>query len=228
MDGSGSQQSPHDPRPGSCSTLADPAVHAAGRRPAGRPSRPPGETDPRAAETLWTPTRMVSSGRFRIGTSSGRGPGRRPGPCGRPGTGRRARALQRRADAQWHQVRVQFPDWESAEATAAVHLAPVLEQLVTTGASAGGGSYASTHAGGYGSTTPTPQRSTGRWTAWAPPAHSSAGRRRCTSPKPPRSAGRRAYRTPTTCSAPTAATPWTTSGEPSRVFSDGTCIPSGT
>jgi thiopeptide-type bacteriocin biosynthesis protein len=43
-------------------------------------------------------------------------------------------ALHQRADDDWYHVRVQFPDWVTAEATAAAHLAPTLNALGAAGA----------------------------------------------------------------------------------------------
>jgi thiopeptide-type bacteriocin biosynthesis protein len=46
-------------------------------------------------------------------------------------------ALERRADKEWYQARVQFPDWSTAEAAVAAHLGPRLDQIQATGAVAG-------------------------------------------------------------------------------------------
>jgi thiopeptide-type bacteriocin biosynthesis protein len=46
-------------------------------------------------------------------------------------------ALERRAGDDWYQVRIQFPDWDHAETTAATHLAPALDQLRDAGAISG-------------------------------------------------------------------------------------------
>ncbi|GAB1819629.1 thiopeptide-type bacteriocin biosynthesis protein [Herbidospora sp. RD11066] len=42
-------------------------------------------------------------------------------------------ALQRREDHEWYQVRVRFPDWNTAEAVVASRLGPDLDQLQTAG-----------------------------------------------------------------------------------------------
>ncbi len=46
-------------------------------------------------------------------------------------------ALQRRAEHDWYQVRVQFPDWSTAEAVGAARLGPCLDRLQAGGAVAG-------------------------------------------------------------------------------------------
>ncbi|WP_055483762.1 thiopeptide-type bacteriocin biosynthesis protein [Sphaerimonospora mesophila] len=46
-------------------------------------------------------------------------------------------ALEQRAEQQWYQVRVQFPDWDTAEADAAARLGPRLDQLEANGAVTG-------------------------------------------------------------------------------------------
>ncbi|MET8139885.1 thiopeptide-type bacteriocin biosynthesis protein [Sphaerisporangium sp. NPDC005288] len=46
-------------------------------------------------------------------------------------------ALERRAEAGWYQLRVQFPDWDTAELVGADQLAPRLEQLRAGGAISG-------------------------------------------------------------------------------------------
>lgn len=46
-------------------------------------------------------------------------------------------ALESSAEHEWYQARVHFPDWNQAEAAAAVHLAPRLDQLQATGVAAG-------------------------------------------------------------------------------------------
>jgi thiopeptide-type bacteriocin biosynthesis protein len=46
-------------------------------------------------------------------------------------------ALQQHADKQWYQVRIQFPDWNTAEAVAATHVGPRLDQLQTDAAVTG-------------------------------------------------------------------------------------------
>ncbi|MEU8266403.1 thiopeptide-type bacteriocin biosynthesis protein [Sphaerisporangium sp. NPDC049002] len=46
-------------------------------------------------------------------------------------------ALERRADKQWYQLRVQFPDWSTAESAGAARLGPGLDQLQASGAVAG-------------------------------------------------------------------------------------------
>ncbi|MER6176521.1 thiopeptide-type bacteriocin biosynthesis protein [Streptosporangium sp. NPDC001681] len=46
-------------------------------------------------------------------------------------------ALERRADQEWYQLRVQFPDWSTAEASGATQLGPRLDQLQGSGAAAG-------------------------------------------------------------------------------------------
>ncbi|SDI20124.1 thiopeptide-type bacteriocin biosynthesis domain-containing protein [Sinosporangium album] len=43
-------------------------------------------------------------------------------------------ALERRAETGWYQLRVQFPDWDTAEEIGARHLGPRLEQLQARGA----------------------------------------------------------------------------------------------
>ncbi|WP_245966653.1 thiopeptide-type bacteriocin biosynthesis protein [Sphaerisporangium album] len=43
-------------------------------------------------------------------------------------------ALERRAETGWYQLRVQFPDWDTAEEISAHHLGPRLEQLQGRGA----------------------------------------------------------------------------------------------
>jgi hypothetical protein len=43
-------------------------------------------------------------------------------------------ALERRAEHDWYQVRVQFPDWSTAEAVGARQLGPSLDRLQTSGA----------------------------------------------------------------------------------------------
>lgn len=40
-------------------------------------------------------------------------------------------------DPDWHEVRVSFPNWDKAEATAVTHLGPTLDQLTDTGAITG-------------------------------------------------------------------------------------------
>lgn len=46
-------------------------------------------------------------------------------------------ALERRADEEWYQLRVQFPDWETAENVGAKQLGPRLDQLQASGAVTG-------------------------------------------------------------------------------------------
>ncbi|MGH3621710.1 MAG: thiopeptide-type bacteriocin biosynthesis protein [Sciscionella sp.] len=46
-------------------------------------------------------------------------------------------ALERRAEHEWYQVRVEFPDWSSAEAVVAAQLGPSLDQLQANGAVSG-------------------------------------------------------------------------------------------
>jgi thiopeptide-type bacteriocin biosynthesis protein len=46
-------------------------------------------------------------------------------------------ALERRAEHAWYQVRVQFPDWSTAEAVGAARLGPSLDRLISEGAVAG-------------------------------------------------------------------------------------------
>ncbi|MGH3977884.1 MAG: thiopeptide-type bacteriocin biosynthesis protein [Pseudonocardiaceae bacterium] len=46
-------------------------------------------------------------------------------------------ALKQRAEHDWYQVRVQFPDWSTAEAVGAAQLGPCLDRLQTGGAVAG-------------------------------------------------------------------------------------------
>ena len=46
-------------------------------------------------------------------------------------------ALDRRADDDWYQARIQFSDWDHAEMAAAAHLGPALDQLRDAGAISG-------------------------------------------------------------------------------------------
>jgi thiopeptide-type bacteriocin biosynthesis protein len=46
-------------------------------------------------------------------------------------------ALERRADQEWYQVRVQFPDWNTAESVATAELGPRLDELQASGALSG-------------------------------------------------------------------------------------------
>ncbi|MGI9000572.1 MAG: thiopeptide-type bacteriocin biosynthesis protein [Pseudonocardia sp.] len=46
-------------------------------------------------------------------------------------------ALERRAEHEWYQVRVEFPDWSTAEAVGAAQLGPRLDRLQADGVSAG-------------------------------------------------------------------------------------------
>lgn len=46
-------------------------------------------------------------------------------------------ALERRAEADWYQLRIQFADWDAAESVGAEQLGPRLDQLQTSGALAG-------------------------------------------------------------------------------------------
>ncbi|WP_405087564.1 thiopeptide-type bacteriocin biosynthesis protein [Microbispora sp. NBC_01389] len=46
-------------------------------------------------------------------------------------------ALEQHAEKQWYQVRVQFPDWNTAEVVAATWLGPRLDQLEANGAATG-------------------------------------------------------------------------------------------
>lgn len=43
-------------------------------------------------------------------------------------------ALQQSADSNWYQVRIEFPDWDTAETAVATHLGPRLDQLRDQGA----------------------------------------------------------------------------------------------
>ncbi|MEV0633240.1 thiopeptide-type bacteriocin biosynthesis protein [Nonomuraea wenchangensis] len=46
-------------------------------------------------------------------------------------------ALERRAEAQWYQLRIEFPDWDTAEKIGANQLGPRLDELQSSGAIAG-------------------------------------------------------------------------------------------
>ncbi|MGR6913615.1 thiopeptide-type bacteriocin biosynthesis protein [[Actinomadura] parvosata] len=46
-------------------------------------------------------------------------------------------ALERRAEADWYQVRVEFPDWSNPETVGATRLGPLLDQLQACGAVSG-------------------------------------------------------------------------------------------
>lgn len=46
-------------------------------------------------------------------------------------------ALERRAEQDWYQLRVEFPDWSAAETAAAMQLGPGLDQLQASGVIAG-------------------------------------------------------------------------------------------
>lgn len=46
-------------------------------------------------------------------------------------------ALEHRSDSDWYEVRVSFPDWDTAETTAAYTIGPRLDQLTDAGATTG-------------------------------------------------------------------------------------------